>query len=103
MALFVFDLIMKEGHPTPAHEPFGGSKRRGAALFYALIDVVASSLDRGPHRGSGPFLFPERFVQFAASPHLVHVRGNTTRDRHPPSAGPSLLEKMGDFPHVPVF
>src|SRR5215207_1915897 len=31
---------------------------------------------RGPEGYPGPFLFPERFVQFAAPPHLVHVRGN---------------------------
>src|SRR5918995_6919671 len=42
-------------------------------------------------RGSGPLLFPEQFVQSAAPPHLVHVRGTTHRGVGIlPSAGPSL-------------
>src|SRR5215207_3013699 len=44
----------------------------------------------GPYRGSGLFLFPERFVQFAAPPHLVHVRGNHRGVGILPCAGPSL-------------
>src|ERR687897_2766265 len=41
-------------------------------------------------RGSGPLLFPERFVQSAAPPHLVHVRGTHRGVGILPSAGPSL-------------
>src|SRR5215207_2274476 len=41
-------------------------------------------------RGSGPLLFPERFVQSAAPLHLVHVRGTHRGVGILPSAGPSL-------------
>src|SRR5918994_542415 len=59
-------------------------------LFFWCVLYLHGHPRASPCRDPGPFLFPERFVQFAAPPHLVHRRGNIKGPAPSHSAGPSF-------------
>jgi hypothetical protein len=73
-----------------------------AAFTYAAPPIAPLRFEP---RGLGPFLFPEQFVQSAAPPRLVHVRGThrgLASSLHP-SASPLFLVEIVHLPHARVL
>jgi hypothetical protein len=57
--------------------------------------VAGPTEPRALYGGSGSFLFPEQFVQFAAPPHLVRVRGLIEGSASSPLLALSLCDSLG--------